>query len=240
MPLGYDRLMNPARRLHDTFSMWRDAYTNQQTSAGITRALDTSEGMEQQVWAMEDLSALVRGLDDLERRGVPVRVYRRYVKSWTQMVIAYPQGWTNGQSGDQAFPSSSLDQLDTLADWFEDRRPSMTRAGEEKLGTSLSDAQALLDEDDTLSDMLRLYIGDLLREIRAALDSETLGGRFDFEDAARRLWVALFAASAQSTHSDARSKWSNLAQNFFWPAAASMIGSAPQTILAITSATGHS
>ncbi len=149
------------------------------------------------------------------------------------MVLSYPAGWKTNEGAEDAIPSAPLDQLETLADWFGDRRPTLTQAGAEQLRRAISDTKEALEQDETLSTTLRLYIGRLLREIEAALDDERLSDRFDYEDAGQGLWVSLFAAAAQSTDEAAQSRWTTIARELFWPATAAMLGSAPQTILSI-------
>lgn len=226
--------MNPARRLHNTLLGWINTHGTKTVSVSDTRGLSTSEGMQEQLLAVEDLLQVVRGLDELENRGVPVSIYRRYVDQWSWMVLAYPGGWSGNQTVSAVYQGGPLDHLETLAHWFDDRQPGLTTEHRHNLGSITEQAQAILDDDDTLSPVLRLYLGRLLREIRNALDDEQLGERFDFEQAAQRLWVTLIAAADQSTDPTHKAKWSDTAKRFVWDSAVSIIGNGPTLLLAIT------
>jgi hypothetical protein len=128
------------------------------------------------------------------------------------MVLSYPGGWTAGQTAENVFPQGPLDHLDTLADWFEDRRPPITSGQRQLLEDVLTEAQSVLDADESLSAALRQYIGRLLREVRTALDDERLGERYDFAQAAQRLWVTFLAASSVSTDDAQKTRWADAAK----------------------------
>lgn len=226
--------MNPARRLHDTLLVWINEHGTSQKAVGSVRRLGSEAGQDDLFTALHDLYLVEVGLDDLEERGVKVRVYRRYVKDWRNMVISFPHGWNSSVGGHEVYSIAAMDQLDTLADWFDDRRPSPTSEQKASLNSITSDAQSILDADDSLSLGLRSYIGKLLREIRNALDDELLDERFDYETAAQRLWVALIAAADQSTDPKQKPRWKDAMTRFVWDASASALGSAPSILLALT------
>lgn len=226
--------MNPARRLHDTLIGWRLEHGMNARPVGSVRELRTPEGLDAQFAALEDLHLVEVGLDELQERGVRVAVYRRYINAWRRMVISFPHGWEPNVGRDDVYGRAALDQLDTLADWFDDRRPSPTIEQKASLNSITSDAQTILDADASLSPGLRSYIGKLLREIRNALDDELLDERFDYEAAAQRLWVALIAAADQSTDPKQKPKWKDTMTRFVWDASASALGSAPSILLALT------
>lgn len=183
---------------------------------------------------MRDLILVEEGLTALEDRGVRVTVYKRYVSSWRRMVLSYPYGWGQAVQRENVYSQSAIDQLDTLADWFDDRLPAATSEQKQKLGSITESAQSILDADETLSPVLRKYIGRLLREIRNALDDEQLGERFDYESAAQRLWVTLIAAADQSTDPDQKTRWQDTTRRFLWDASVSAIGNAPGVFLALS------
>ncbi|WP_146249101.1 MULTISPECIES: hypothetical protein [unclassified Curtobacterium] len=231
--------MNPAQRLHDRMIDWKERHATAM-SVAASRDLETEEGMRDQMLALDDLHLVEQGLEELEREGVRVTTYRRYVPAWTRIVLSYPNGWTVGIRAEDVYPQTALDVLDGLADRWEDKRPSMSDEGKTLLREAVFETLSLVNQDQTLTPPLRLFINRLLREILAAWDDEVVGQRFDYEDAARRLWVCLFAAEAQSTSPERKAEWGDVIRRFFYDSAVSMIGNAPATVLAITSATGHS
>lgn len=225
--------MNPARRLHQTIVEWSEAHGNS-SAVNSYRDLETATGMQEQLDAIGDLRLVEQGLDVLEELGLRVSVYRRYVDDWRNMVLAFPAGWNVTALRREVYPMAPLDQLDTLADRFDERLPDVTPDQRAKLEAITGQAQSVLDEDQTLSPMLRLYLGRLLREIRAALDDESLSERFDYVEASRRLWVTLNAAAEQSTDDGARTKWRDTAKRFVWDASIALIGNGPSVGLALT------
>lgn len=235
---GYARQVNPAQSLYEFLMLARDASLTG-APPRASRELDDKEGMERQLRAVTDLLALRRGLDELSDAGLPVRTYQKYVQSWTQMVLSYPEGWKNSIDVDSAYPESTLDHLHTLAGWFATARPMPTRQSQDELRSFLLDVQALLESDDTISGELKVYLGRLIREMENALDDEQLLERFDFDEAGRRLWTALFAASAQTTDDEKKSAWTDLANKLWWPTTAGALASAPSIIAGVLTASGH-
>lgn len=195
--------------------------------------------MDRQLRAVTDLLALRQGLDELADAGLPVRTYEKYMDQWTNMVMSYPEGWKNTLDANSAYPESTLDHLHTLAGWFATTRPVPSQKSQQELRTFLLEVQALLESDGTISAELKVYLGRLIREMENALDDEELLERFDFDDAGRRLWTALFAASAQTTDDKKKSAWTDLAGKLWWPTAAGVLGSAPSIIAGVLSAGGQ-
>lgn len=232
--------MNPAQSLYDFLITAKEGVRSGNGAASTARALDTENGMEEQLQAAIDLAAVKAGIDQLEIDGYPVATYRKYIRLWSDMVFSYPEGWMSGIDPDAAYPVAILDHLHTLVGWFSAARRTPSEQGQRELRSFLGDVQQLLDEDQTISPQLHQYLSQLIGEMLNALDDEQLLGRFDFNDAGRRLWTALFAASAQSEDPEKKTLWADLGNKLWWPTAAGVLGSAPSIITGVLTATGHS
>lgn len=230
-------LMNPARRLHNTILLWREKHTTGAHSVAGPRALDSQGGMERQLDALDDLRHVEAGLDELEGQGVRVIVWRRYVADWRQLVLGYPNGWMNQADPHMVYNAAAIDQLDTLADRFDERMPSLTDQQKASLEDIVVVASKLLQEDDSLSAPLKLYLGRILTEIQNAALDERLAERFDYATAARRLWVTLMAAAEESTDEGRKTGWRNAAKRFAWDTGVAIAASAPGLLLGITGLT---
>jgi hypothetical protein len=231
--------VNPAQSLYDYLRTAKQGVASGNVTVGVARDLKSPAGMEELLQAVTDLRAVRTGIDELEAAGLPVGTYRRYVRGWTTMVLSYPVGWQSNVASEEAYPTSTLDHLQTLAGWFATTRPLPSAESQDELRTFLIDVQSLLESDDTVSAELKVYLGRLIREMQNALDDEQLLERFDFDEAGRRLWTALFAAAAQTSDETKKSAWTDLANKLWWPTAAGALGSAPSIIAGVLSATGH-
>jgi hypothetical protein len=225
--------MNPARRLHNTLIDWQSQHTNGAQSVGSTRLLNTDEGMQRQIDALDDLREIEAKLDVLEAEGVRVVVSRRYVPVWRRMTLGYPNGWSSQADPADVYNESAIDQLETLADRLDERLPDLTDVEKTKLQGIVGDALELLHADETLSKPLKLYLGRLIGEIQNAMLDEKYGERFDYPAAARRLWVTLMAAAQDSTDEKQKPKWRDTTKRFMWDASVSAIGNAPGLLLAL-------
>lgn len=231
--------MNPAKSLHDQFVLWKSEHHGGNRSVQDVRALEDPDGIEAHLRAIRDVEDIRIGLDSLDEAGIPVAMYRKYLPWWRRMAMNYPTNWGSAGNPEELYPSAIMDHLEGLASWFAVTRPPLKEAERESLRNVLLEATALLEQDESVSDLLRTYLGRLIREMQNALDDEQLAQRFDFDEAGRRLWVALFGASAQSTDEAHKDKWSDLARNLWWPSAAGALGSLPGLALAVATASGH-
>jgi len=227
---------NPAQELYRLFGQWRVALDGNVNSTAQARGLDEAGGLEAQRRAMAVLLQTIERLDDLEDAGVPVAVYRRYIPAWTKMLMGYPLGWYSQTNQDEAFPPAAMDQLETLSSWFRVLQPKLRPESEKTLQSIVADTDDLLRADESISVELKRYLARLLREIQAALDDEKLGTSFDYAAATERLWVALFAAAAQSKSDEQRSKWSDLGKRFWMPTTVGLITSLPGAAATIVGA----
>jgi hypothetical protein len=231
-------MSNPAADLHSLFLQWRTNLEDGRSSIHTSRGLNDDIGLADQRRGMGYLLGTVDGMERLDDQGLPVRVYRKYVAVWTQMLMAYPHSWTNNIGQDEAFPPNAMDHLETLSGWFAVSGPRLREDADGELRSITSQARELLHDDTSLSSELRLYLVRLLAEIDSALDDETIGSSFDFSVAAERLWVALFAASAQSEKPEKKSQWSNLAQHIWAPTAVGLISALPGAVTSLAAGSG--
>ncbi|MCY1696454.1 hypothetical protein [Curtobacterium sp. SL109] len=231
--------MNPAQSLYDYLLSIKERVAPGNVSVGKARGLATSGGMHQQMRAVIDLVAIREGINELEAAGLPVATYRKYEQGWAKMVMSFPEGWGQNVDAEATYPMSTLDHLHTLAGWFATTRPLPSKRSQGELKAFLLDVQKLLEADDSISGELKAYLNRLIREMQNALDDAVLLKRFDFDEAGRRLWTGLFAASAQTQDEEKKSAWTDLANKLWWPTAAGVLGSAPSIISGVLTATAH-
>lgn len=229
--------MNPAQSLYD-FLLDSKAGAAAGAALGTVRALNDSEGMAQQLQAVADVIAVRESLREMVKAGLPVDTYEKYLPDWERMVVGYPVGWVNQLKPDEAFPAAILDHLHTLAGWFATTHPTPSDSALSELRTFLADVLSLLEDDDTITAELKVYLGRLVREMQNAIDDDSLLQRFDLDEAGRRLWTALFAASAQTGSEERQRAWTKLADKLWWPSAAGIISSTPSIIAGVITASG--
>ena len=231
--------MNPAQNLYDFLIEAKEGTRTGNQWPRDARHLQDDAGMDVQLQAVQDLIALRRGLDELEAKGRRISVYRKYLRAWTDMVMSYPEGWTNAVNPDLAFPSSTLDHLYSLASWFEQDARVPNEESQDELREFLGDVEGLIEGDETISWDLKNYLYRLVREMQNALADEQVFKRFDFEDAGRRLWTALHTASNMSGNEQTKKQWRDFADKLWWPTVAGALGSAPSIIAGVLTAGGH-
>ncbi|MFJ7289868.1 hypothetical protein ACIQUC_16265 [Curtobacterium sp. NPDC098951] len=229
--------MNPAQRLLEFLTRAKEASRSGTQTQRDARDIESDDGLERQVLALQDLLALRMGIDELERKGRRVAVYRRYLREWTELVLAYPDGWTNGVNPDLFFPESTLDHLESLAGWFEQDALIPDEKSQMELTDFLRQVEDLIEQDATLGQQVKDYLHKLVREMQAALADEKVFDRFDFVEAGQRLAAALHLAANLSTDDEARKTWRGWAQNLWFPTAASALGSMPAIIVGVLTAT---
>jgi hypothetical protein len=231
--------VNPAQNLYDFLIEAKEGTRTGNQWPSHARNLDDDASMDVQLQAVQDLIALRRGLDELEAKGRRISVYRKYLRPWTDMVLSYPEGWTNAVNPDMAYPSSTLDHLYSLASWFEQDARVPDDESQDELREFLQNVTDLIEGDETISLDLKDYLYRLVREMQNALADEQVFKRFDFEDAGRRLWTALHTASNMSGDEQTKKQWRDFADKLWWPTVAGTLGSAPSIIAGVLTAGGH-
>jgi len=227
--------MNPARRLLNTLIDWQGQHTLGSQSVGNTRSLSDDDGMQRQLDALDDLRQIEEKLDVLDAGGVRVAVSRRYVPTWRRMALGYPQGWSTQADPGLIYVEAAMDQLETLADRIDERLPDLDSEEKKKLEDIVAEAFELLHSDKTLSQPLKLYLGRIIGEIQNAMLDEKYAERFDYAEAARRLWVTLMAAAEDSTDEQQKARWRDVLKRFAWDSGVAIVGGAPGLVLALTS-----
>ncbi|AIV40002.1 MULTISPECIES: hypothetical protein [unclassified Curtobacterium] len=211
-------MINAAYALYDIFLEWREAAAagvvandargwNADPMVATTKMLETS--------AL--LTAIDRALSEMEADGLNVYVSRESFPQWGRM--AANAGTTWGQQSDPgaAFPSAAMGQLQMLGTLIEATKGRIAPGGLDRLSAVVDEAIGLLEEDQTISAELRYYLVKLVREIRDAMEDETLAGGFDYASAAERLWVAMQAAAGQADE-ERSPRWRDAAAKLIVPA----------------------
>lgn len=218
------RVSNPAKELYDQFEKWRGP-THPAKDRGMG---DPGPGTAAHRRAMGQLLDIERRIDELERRGEDVSVYRRHLAVWTNAVICYPGGWKNDSASRNFPPDASMDVLHGLAQNIA-MHFGQVRVEEATVRDVLADVEAALAEDGSLSGEIRWYISNLVAEIKHVVDDHEYVDGFDLNDALQRLWVSLKAAQQES---DKPERWER-ASNFWRDVKVGVLVSLPQLALAV-------
>lgn len=217
-------MSNPASELLSIFNAWTEAGS----APANGRQMGEQVGVDRHIEAMRNLIAIDAELSTLEARGSNVGVYRQAVAAWIRFTIAYPHGWTTDVSRPLA-NEGRFDLLEALADRLEASMPTAHIEGAADLPAFLNGIVDLVNEDSAISAELRAYILELVQEIREALENYKVTGQFDSASRLRDLWIALGAASSES--SEHKTKWKSFRDTVIRPATVGLIVNAPTTVL---------
>ncbi len=225
-------MTNPARELHEIFAAWSQTVDSAPTQA---RGLKSGDGWNTQIRSILLVHAIDSELDAMEARGQRVDTFRDARSSWLRMIFAYPEGWTATTATRVLKERSRMDVLDSLAVVFDVAGTAVPPGQADSLDRCLVEVLALLERDESIEAPLREILFDLVSEAQRALADFRTTGRFDRVDIVRRLWVALWAADAQSTQ---KGEWSKLAQYLWAPATAGFLGSLPGVVTQVLTSLG--
>lgn len=210
--------VNPALALHGIFADWRD----RQEASGQTKApfharefhSSPDQALKTHRQAMRLLGAIEMHVTRLDRAGRPQRVARKYLSSWTQIILAFPLNWQGNASAEETVPDASLDALEQFAEIIDASGLLASEEDVRGLSGGITEALRLLREDNSLSDDLRYYVSVLLQEVRIVLENEYLQDGFDFKQAQARLRVAMEAAAGQSNTPE---RWREVIKTYLVP-----------------------
>lgn len=227
-------MSNPAKELRDILRKWTAANQTAQVARGFTS--DEEGATREHIRAMRLISDIHVVLDQWERDGRDVGVYRSAAGTWARAVLAHPGGFGGNNTAVQSVRVAKLDVLEALADTLSITGPRVNVEQVAQFEDFLAGILRLLGEDESLTDELRGYILNLVQEIRIAFESFKVTGQFDHADALVRLWVALKAARGESKSS--KTKWKSFADKIAQPAAIQLLAGLPMatvnSVLALT------
>jgi len=160
--------------------------------------------------------------------GRNVNVFRRYFPAWNRLVFAYPAGWQ--PTGSATMDSTALEHLENLAGRLNDFVPVLNPNSLDDIRGYADGIRDLLDEDDSLDDLLKLHVKQVIAHLNWCIDNYGAVGEFDLQEAVERLLAATVRATAQSSRKE---RWIATAWNeVVWPFGVHMIAAIPATALA--------
>jgi hypothetical protein len=154
-------------------------------------------------------------------------VFRRHYKSWGDLVFAYPNGWK--QNGTAAMNQTALDHLENLADRLDDFVPTVRPGGLDEVREYANGIRELLDDDDSINELLKLHVKQVVAHLIWCTDNYDAVGDFDLQEAVERLASAVLRAYAASSNKE---KWSDAAKTWVWPFVVNVISAIPSSALA--------
>lgn len=137
-------MSNPAKLLHEQLEKWKNFPTK---DARSVRGLNSGDGWPSTRVAMQLLLDTEELMDRVEGDGIDLSTQRKYLNTWTAMVIAYPEGWNS--SGHHSIDQNSLDALSMTATYLDTYVPKFESGGDENLRQFLEVINRKLKEDDS-------------------------------------------------------------------------------------------
>lgn len=180
---------------------------------------------------MSLLDKLAEDIDDLERSGRRVRVFRRHYPYWVQAVLAIQtNSWSGSTTAATDFSVTTMDVLEQLADVLDHRSAPLHPDAVAAMNTLLGEVLTATDADDSLDTRLKVHIRKVVRHLQTCVDEYGAYGESAALDALDAVWVAMGAA-AHSSGSPGR--WEKFRERFFFPTAAGLLANTPSLVLQI-------
>jgi hypothetical protein len=217
---------NPAQLLLNQLNAWRST-SAQQNPASIRGLNSPNHQWLQHRIAVRHLDAIDELLSQMEAVGRNTSVFRRHCQSWGDLVFAYPNGWK--QNGTAGMDQTSLDHLENLADRLDDFVPKVRPGGLDDIRDYANGIRELLDEDDSIDELLKLHVRQVIAHLNWCIDNYAAVGDFDLQEAVERLASAVIRAAAASSQKD---RWKARMDTFVWPFVVNVIAAIPGNALA--------
>ena len=220
-------MANPAQLLLNKLNSWRGtAQKSAETARGINPG-GHHDWLEHRM-AVRHLDAIDELLNQTAAAGRNTNVFRRHFQTWGDMILAYPNGWR--APGSAVMDQTALEHLENLADRLDDFVPTLNPNGLDDIRGYADGIRDLLDEDDSLDDLLKLHVKQVIAHLNWCIDNYDAVGDFDLQEAVERLLAATVRATAESSRKD---RWIATAWNaVVWPFGVHMISAIPATALA--------
>ena len=123
---------------------------------------------------------------------------------------------------------TALDHLENLADRLDDFVPTVRPGGLDELRDYANGIRELLDDDDSINELLKLHIKQVVAHLTWCIDNYNAVGDFDLQEAVERLASAILRAYAASSNKE---KWSDAAKTWVWPFVVNVIAAIPSSAL---------
>ncbi|QAY05778.1 peptidase [Gordonia phage Vasanti] len=206
---------NPAQLLLELFRKWKSS-TGGTPSAQREIEDAFSPGWNDVLRAFKYISEIERLLEELRGTGANVQVYQRYIPAWTAAAASWPRGWD--KQGHSEFNQTLLDHLETLSGRLDETVPTFTEDGLEAVGAFVSDAAALLNEDQSIPKDLRDHLTGVLLHVQRCVSEYDLTGDYA---AARAIDELLATLGRVQNASSEPGKWKTLLNGLVYPFASS-------------------
>jgi hypothetical protein len=222
---AYDRSMaNPAQLLLTQLLEWNQPNHTAEQARGIG---DGANDWTVHRIAARHLDAIAELLTQMGVAGRNVTVFQRYYPAWCRAVFSYPGGWKGPGSG--SLDRGALEHLETLADMMVMFVPTVAPDGIEEIKTYAEGIRGLLDEDDSIDELLKLHIRQVIAHLIWCADNYSAVGDFDLREAVERLAASIIRATVASSRKDRWSEWINA---WVWPFAINVVAAIPGNALA--------
>lgn len=188
-----------------------------------------------------DFGALWRSIEEIEahlplwrQQGRNIEPFETSLGEWKRELLRdlnTDHGVIDALQRDQRIASGDLGVLEWAASLLVNSVPASTPEHRDTVRSIVQEARALLREDDSLPERMRLHILQLLLHVEDVLDRYEVMGDSALEDAVERLFGALRVAESRS---EDPSKWRAFWDRWIVPAGVAILGGSPGTVLSIT------
>lgn len=192
-----------------------------------------------------NFGALWRALEEIEshfslwaEQGRNVQPFQASAVEWKREILrdlSLTSGAIDARGRQERMATGDLGVLEWAATLLTESVPQSTPEHRDTVRGLVQDARALLREDGSLPDRLRLHILQLLLHVEEVLDKYEVMGDSALEDAVERLLGALRVAESRSANPG---KWQAFWDRWVVPAGVALVGGAPGTVLSITQMLG--
>ncbi|MGU3652515.1 hypothetical protein [Mycolicibacterium sp. A43C] len=193
-------MANPAALLHAQLSAWKGSKTFPDTQRHRIA-----------VSHLDSIEELLRQMDDA---GLKTVIFWRYFPQWVELTLHMPHGWKTGTTASHR-DDSALENLEHLADRFDDLLPKLQEGGLDAVRTYADGVRTLLDDDDSITDEhLRRHLKQVIAHVNWCLDNFDAVGEFSLQEAIERLLAAMIRATVASSRKD---RWRDKMNTVVWP-----------------------
>lgn len=184
------------------------------------------------------LGALWSAIEDVEShinlwagQGKNVAPFERSKKSWRKEVLAgldTDSGRVSSYGTKDHIADGDIGVLEWVATLLHDEVPASSPEHREQIRKMVQDVRALVRDDDSLPERLRMHLVHLLLHVESVLDTYELMGDSALEDAVERLIGAVKLAEASSKKPG---KWGTFWDKWVVPISVGMLSGSPGTVL---------
>lgn len=190
-------MANPADDLYEIFKNWRSVKLKDGTQGSVkksrflehSKAEQVEHGWEIQRKAARCLEGIAQIIQQMEAAGDDVTSEKEYFKHWVKAVFAYPNGWSQTESGVSNTALQSLGMFKNSARRFV---PELREEAVEELRRLLENEPSLTPPPGAYPVELFDYFTKVKFHLKHCIDNYQATSSFDLQEAAEHYRAAVF------------------------------------------------